>query len=126
MQDIEMLLRKIKVRSMNSDMTSTIVDVAKSVVVPEERPLEDLVVAGSVQQAISLLPYIPNILIKLGPRGVLCVRLSPKGVAAKGDSLSLRLEGSISDLIIHYFPGLQHQGVVSVTGAGYYLCFSCY
>jgi len=116
---MEMLLRKIKVGSVGSDITSTIMSAAKTVVVPEEQSLADLVVEGSVQQAISLLPYIPNILIKLGPRGVLCVRLSPKGSTVKDDSLTLQLEGALADLTVRYFPGLQHQGIVSVTGAGY-------
>jgi hypothetical protein len=117
--DIEMLQQKIKRADPTADTTSSIIEVAKSVVMGEERPLTDFVVEGSVQQAISLLPYIPNILIKLGPRGVLCVRLSPKGVEEKDDCLTLRLKRSAVDVVVRYFPGLQHQGIASVTGAGY-------
>lgn len=114
-----MLLRKVKVGGPTmGDPTSSILN---AVVAGEERPLADLVVEGSVQQAISLLPYIPNILIKLGPRGVLCVRLCPKGSAEKEDSMTLRVKGATADVVVRYFPGLQHQGIVSVTGAGYFL-----
>lgn len=82
--------------------------------------LLDLTVEGSVQQAMALLPYIPNILIKLGPRGTLCVRLAPKGHETKEkETNTLRLRGANVDVIVRYSPGLKHEGIVSVTGAGY-------
>jgi hypothetical protein len=86
--------------------------------------LLDLITEGSVQQAMALLPYIPNILIKLGPRGTLCVRLAPTGQETKEtETHSLRLQGTHVDVIVRYSPGLKHEGIVSVTGAGYYLIY---
>ena len=118
--DVEILLRKVRVGDVTSDTTSPIVSVVESVVKGEERPFADLVVEGSVQQAISLLPYIPNILIKLGSKGILCVRLSQKSSRAEDGFLSLRSSGPNVDVVVQYFPGLHHQGIVSVTGAGFY------
>ena len=40
---------------------------------------EGLVAAGTVQQAIQLLPYVPNLFVKLGPGGCLVVRLLEPG-----------------------------------------------
>ena len=85
-------------------------------------PMLDLIKEGSVQQAMSLLPYIPNILIKLGPHGVLYVRLTPKdSQTKKTDINTLRLHGTNADVMVRYFSGLKHQEIVSVTGAGYIL-----
>jgi len=74
-----------------------------------------------VQQAISLLPYVPTILIKLGAHGVLSVRLLPKDVAhAQHErTCAMRSEGDYVDVLVSYHLGLQHEGIVSVTGAGY-------
>jgi hypothetical protein len=77
----------------------------------------DLVREGVVQQAIQLLPYIPNILVKLGPRGILSIRLSPKGISPEKGTLQLL--GVSSTLSIRHHPGLPHNDIVSVTGAGY-------
>jgi len=115
-----MLLTKVNVGHMTADTTSPIMSMVGSALTGKEHHFADLAVEGSVQQAISLLPYTPNILIKLGPRGVLCVRLSPKGSRTKDESLTLRLNGPNVDVVIRYFPGLQHQGIISVTGAGFY------
>jgi len=122
--DIERLLTKVKVGHVTSDTTSPMTGIVGSALTGKEHHVADLAVEGSVQQAISLLPYTPNILIKLGPRGVLCVRLSPKGRRAKDESLTLCLNGPNVDVVMRYFPGLQHRGIVSVTGAGFYSCQS--
>ena len=83
----------------------------------------DVATEGIVQQAIAMLPFIPNILIKLGARGVLSVRLCPKDSEVSGETsdLLLRSKGVHGDVIMRYYPGLKHQGIVSVTGAGYFL-----
>jgi hypothetical protein len=78
--------------------------------------MPDLIEEGTVQQAIQLLPYIPNILIKLGHRGVLSIRLSPKTTdTVKG----VRLRGSNADVCVQHHPPTKVVQVVSVTGAGY-------
>ena len=68
---------------------------------------------------MQLLPYMPNILIKLGSRGVLSVRLCPKDIKFDNESELLRLSGTHADVCIQHHKGLEHQGIVSVTGAGY-------
>jgi hypothetical protein len=85
------------------------------------KSMPDLISEGTVQQALQLLPYIPNILIKLGQRGVLSVRLVPKDSAVDMKH-AIRLGGVHADVTIRHHAGLKHQGTVSVTGAGYY-CF---
>jgi hypothetical protein len=82
--------------------------------------MPDLISEGIVQQALQLLAYIPNIFIKLGERGVLSLRLVPKR-SASDSKHTIRLGGAHADLAIRHHPGLKHQGIVSVTGAGYYL-----
>lgn len=85
-------------------------------------PFPDLIHEGSVQQALALLPYIPNILLKLGSRGVLCIRLCPKNSEFHDkDGTTLQSQGVDADVVVRYYPGLKHEGIVSVTGAGYYL-----
>ena len=81
--------------------------------------MPDLISKGTVQQAIQLLPYIPDILIKLGERGVLSVRLCPKKSVATDEKGTLRLQGVHGDVCVRLHPGLKHSGIVSVTGAGY-------
>jgi hypothetical protein len=81
------------------------------------KSMPDLISEGTVQQALQLLPYIPNILIKLGERGVLSVRLVPKG-SAEHSKDTIRLDGVLADVSIRHHAGLKHQGIVSVTGAG--------
>jgi pseudouridine-5'-phosphate glycosidase/pseudouridine kinase len=111
--DVEILLRKAN-PGHDSDRRS------ESPESKSDTSLLDLIVEGSIQQAIALLPYIPNILIKLGPRGVLCVRLAPKAFETNNNDINeLRLQGVKVDVVVRYFPGLKHQGIVSVTGAGY-------
>ena len=80
----------------------------------------DLISEGIVQQSISLLPYIPNILIKLGSHGVLSVRLFAKGAELPTQERgTMRSEGEHVDVLVCHYPGLAHEGIVSVTGAGY-------
>ena len=78
---------------------------------------------GSIQHAIRLLPYIPNILIKMGHRGVLSVRLAPKEsdcATKEGDTVKkLRLPGIHADVCVQHYPTIKADKVVSVTGAGY-------
>jgi hypothetical protein len=81
--------------------------------------MPDLIEKGTVQQAIQLLPYIPNILIKLGGRGVLSVRLRTKDSIDSDEKGTLRLRGGNTDICVRYHPGLKNSGIVSVTGAGY-------
>ena len=81
--------------------------------------MPDLIEKGTVQQAIQLLPYIPIILIKLGERGVLSVRLRTKDSVQTDENGTLRLMGRNADVCVRYHPGLKHSGIVSVTGAGY-------
>ena len=88
--------------------------------------MPDLINKGTVQQAIQLLPYIPIILIKLGERGVLSVRLSPKSTENGDEKGTLRLPGVHADVCVRHHPGLEHSGIVSVTGAGYSFSFLCY
>jgi pseudouridylate synthase / pseudouridine kinase len=109
--DVEILLRKI-----TPGKDSSVVDSKGGNIDP---PLPGLIIEGSVQQAMSLLPYIPNVLIKLGPQGILCVRLFPKDAAINDTDNTLRLRGAHVDVIVRYFPGLKTQGIVSVTGAGF-------
>jgi len=81
--------------------------------------MPDLINKGTVQQAIQLLPYIPNILIKLGERGVLSVRLCHKSSKEGNTGGTLRLRGVNADVCVRHHPGLEHAGIISVTGAGY-------
>ena len=75
---------------------------------------------GALQQAVALLPYIPNIFIKLGSLGVACVRLCPKDAEIKKtDASTLRFPGLYADIVVQHHRGLPHKGIVNVTGAGY-------
>jgi pseudouridylate synthase / pseudouridine kinase len=80
--------------------------------------MPDLIESGIIQQAIQLLPYIPNILIKLGPRGVVSIYLSPKTTkTVKG----VRSQGKNVDVCVQHHLGTKVDQIVSVTGAGYIL-----
>ena len=80
----------------------------------------DLMGDGALQQAVALLPYIPNIFVKLGSLGVLCVRLCPKETKIKTtDASTLRFPGLESDIVVQHHRGLPQKSIVSVTGAGY-------
>ena len=83
------------------------------------KAMPDLISKGTVQQAIQLLPYIPDILIKLGERGVLSVRLRPRKSVVTDGKGTLRFPGVHGDVCVRHHPGLNHSGIVSVTGAGY-------
>ena len=103
-------------------------------IAPEISP-PDLVSEGVIQQAVTLLPYIPNILITLGPYGVLSVRLCPKSGNTSSRSQwsrwidvlshSLRLPGVHGDVYLRHHRGMKSSKVVSVTGAGYARDVSC-
>ena len=80
----------------------------------------DLMGEGALQQAVALLPYIPNIFLKIGSLGIFCVRLCPKDTEIKNtDASTLRFPGLHADIVVQHHRGLQHKGIVSVTGAGY-------
>jgi hypothetical protein len=71
-----------------------------------ELKLGDVIEAAD--QAVALLPYIPNIYIKLGTFGVLSVRLD------QSPSAGLRF----GDFVVQHHPGSPQKAIVSVTGAG--------
>ena len=82
----------------------------------------DLMGEGALQQAVALLPFIPNIFIKLGSLGVFCVRLVHKDAVIKDtDASTLRFPGLHADVVVQHHRGLPHQGIVSLTGGGYHL-----
>jgi pseudouridine-5'-phosphate glycosidase/pseudouridine kinase len=90
--------------------------IAKVAVDIHLKDMPDLIESGIIQQAIKLLPYIPTILIKLGPRGALSVYLSPKTMkTVKG----VRSQGANVDICVQHHPGTKVDQIVSVTGAGY-------
>jgi hypothetical protein len=82
----------------------------------------DLMGEGAFQQAVALLPYIPNIFIKIGSLGIFCVRLCPKDTEIKHtDAATLRFPGIHADIVVQHHRGLPQKGIVNVTGAGYLL-----
>jgi len=79
----------------------------------------DLMGEGALQQAVALLPFIPNIFIKLGSLGVFCVRLVHKDAVIKDtEALTLRFPGLHTDVVVQHHRGLPHKGIVSLTGGG--------
>lgn len=79
----------------------------------------DLMGEGALQQAVALLPFIPNIFIKLGSLGVFCVRLVHKDAVIKDtDASTLRFPGLHADVVVQHHRGLPHKGIVSLTGGG--------
>ncbi|KAI9886244.1 MAG: hypothetical protein M1823_001979 [Watsoniomyces obsoletus] len=98
---------------------------------PDLEPLvrltnEELVQQGVPQQSITLLPYIPTILTKLGPQGVLLTqlitmedpRLYSEHVVARNP---YALPGSVSGVYLRLFPPAEvipEAEMVSVNGAG--------
>jgi len=78
----------------------------------------DVTGEGALQQVVALLPYIPNIFLKLGSLGVLSVRLCPKDTEVKNTNVTLRFAGHHTDVVVQHHPGLPHKGIVNVTGAG--------
>lgn len=92
-----------------------------------------LVDAGIPQQSIQLLPFIPSLLIKLGPQGVLLTQLLPRGDARltspdyapyiiSRTPLSVPSGNElVGGVYMRLFPPetvLADQDVVSVNGAG--------
>ncbi|KAK9452887.1 Indigoidine synthase A like protein-domain-containing protein [Dipodascopsis uninucleata] len=81
---------------------------------------------GLVQQAVHLLPYVPNIFVKLGQHGVLTVQLvksqkidlSASSLSSSDNVVVWRGNGAYSVVIKHHPSHILETGVVSVTGAG--------
>jgi pseudouridine-5'-phosphate glycosidase/pseudouridine kinase len=91
----------------------------------------ELVDAGLPQQAIKLLPFIPTILTKLGPGGVLLTKLLPLDAPELGDPDEARyvlarngngdMEAGVGGLYVRLFPVeevVRPEEVVSVNGCG--------
>lgn len=114
--------------------------------VPE---ISEILVDGTVQKAIQLLPYIPNLFVKLGPNGVILFQLLfdvETQIDPQLDQLGPNVTSSydINDqtnvvsayfagrddggsklgLLIQYFPAVSTNpsSIVSVTGAGDSFC----
>jgi len=84
----------------------------------------DLSRSGMIQKAVSLLPYIPRLFVKLGEQGVVVVRLLAVGEKPHRSRESVVAEaregGKVGGLEVRYFPAekLGEHGVKSVNGAG--------
>jgi len=80
--------------------------------------------SGMIQKAVSLLPYIPRLFVKLGERGVVVVRLLEVGEKPRRSRESVVVEAregeEVGGLEVRYFPAEQlgEEGVKSVNGAG--------
>ncbi|EED23551.1 IdgA domain protein [Talaromyces stipitatus ATCC 10500] len=92
-----------------------------------------LVDAGIPQQSIQLLPFIPNLLIKLGPQGVLLTQLLPREdarltspdcspyIISRSDASAGNGNEMVGGVYMRLFPPetiLADEDVVSVNGAG--------
>jgi len=80
----------------------------------------DVMEDAALDQAMALLPYIPNILIKLGTFGVLSVRLESNNSPDTDSNNALRFPGPHATLVVQHHPGQPQKAIVSVTGAGYF------
>lgn len=125
MIDVEFLLRKASRQHRHGSLDDPI-ELEYNVeneTAQNERDLKlgrDLMGEGALHQAVALLPYIPNIFVKLGSLGVFCVRLLLKDTEIKDtDASTLRFPGLHADVVVQHHRGLPHKGIVSVTGAGY-------
>ncbi|KAA8894309.1 Indigoidine synthase A like protein-domain-containing protein [Sphaerosporella brunnea] len=86
----------------------------------------DLVSTGLVQKAVNLLPYIPNLFVKLGEKGCLVVSLLPPDHKALNEKrrtagavvVKARLGQDTGGLLVRHFEPESVQRVVSVNGAG--------
>ena len=86
----------------------------------------NLVKTGIPQQAIRLLPFIPCIITKLGPQGVLLTQLLPKDDSrlSSPDAVPYILSRGYSDANVGgvymrlFEPAVLPQNIVSVNGAG--------
>ena len=123
--DVESLLRKASRRHRHGSLDDP-TDLEYNVTsrIPEDA-LElklgrDVMEDGALHQAIALLPYIPNIFIKLGTLGILSVRLVSKDSELDDvNESALRFPGSHATIVVQHHPGLPQKAIVSVTGAGY-------
>ncbi|KAK9477831.1 Indigoidine synthase A like protein-domain-containing protein [Lipomyces japonicus] len=83
---------------------------------------------GLVQQAVHLLPYMSNIFIKLGDKGVLGVQLIESSsftslLLSHTSASSVVWHGDAElSIVVRYFPAFQVSDIVSVTGAGDSFC----
>lgn len=98
---------------------------------PTMRMLMD---SGVLQQSFQILPYIPNILVKLGPRGCVLIHLSTSAADYKSvpttssyapefilTSHGREYDGNTLGVVVQYFPipsENENLSVVNVTGAG--------
>lgn len=84
------------------------------------RPFEK---AGAIQQAIRLLPYIPTLIIKDGPNGVLVVKLVDT-LTNSPTANTLVSPGSRLGLLIEHYTAesLPSTSIVNVSGAGDTFC----
>jgi pseudouridine-5'-phosphate glycosidase/pseudouridine kinase len=86
----------------------------------------DLITSGILQKAINLIPYIPNLFIKLGEKGCLVVRLlAPRDKLLKtrterGILVRRAREGEeVGGIYIRHFEAEEMEGeIISVNGAG--------
>lgn len=84
----------------------------------------DLSESGIVQKAVSLLPYIPRLFVKLGEQGVIVVRLLEVGEKPRRSRESVVVEAregeEVGGVEVRYFAAekLGVDGVQSVNGAG--------
>jgi pseudouridine-5'-phosphate glycosidase/pseudouridine kinase len=80
--------------------------------------------SGMIQKAVSLLPYIPRLFVKLGEQGVVVVRLLAVGEKPRRSRESVVVKAregeEVGGLEVRYFPAekLGEHGVKSVNGAG--------
>lgn len=85
---------------------------------------------GIVLKAIQILPYIPNLFVKLGSKGLLLFQLiyapdkidSLKKTSGTSEVVEVYQYSKNLALVIQYFPSQRSNNVVSVTGAGDTLC----
>lgn len=111
--------------------------------VPE---ISDILIEGTVQKAIQILPFIPNLFVKHGPRGVVLFQLllDQASISQQLDQLGPNTTSSYdidsrTNVVSAYFPGragtdigllVQHfpailtdpESIMSVTGAGDTFC----
>jgi len=122
--DVESLLRRASRRHRHGSLDDpTDLEYNATTRIPEDA-LElklgrDVMEDGALHQAVALLPYIPNIFVKLGTLGVLSVRLLRKDSDMEETNESaLRFPGSHGTVVVQHHPGLPQKAIVSVTGAG--------
>lgn len=96
--------------------------------------MKALMDTGVLQQSFQLLPYTPNILVKLGPRGCVLIKLSTSVADYKSvpttsayapeftlTSIGREVDGNRLGVVVQYFPipsENEDLAIVNVTGAG--------